>query len=99
MDKGRFSVAHRDRAKAGLKHLSVIVSHSNREEEKWSGEKKNSTEDKARGAAPRLVLGEATCTYPMIAANKSPVWTLLTRNKRGRSTHCVNEYKSGKKTP
>ena len=61
--------------------------------------KKISIQDKAGGCGPRPVLEEATCTYPMMGGTK--VWSgiSLLGNKRCRSTHCVNEYKSGKKTP
>ena len=63
------------------------------------GGEKISIQDKAGGCGPRPVLEEATCTYPMMGGTK--VWSGLSLlgNKRCRSTHCVIEYKSGKKTP
>lgn len=61
--------------------------------------KKNPSTTKPCGWTPRFVPEEATSTYPMIGQTKVSSGLSLLGNKRGRPTHCVNEYKSGKKTP
>lgn len=84
-----------------LKHLSemFLKMYTKKQRRGKRPGKKKSIQDKACGWTPRLALEEATRTYPMIGRTKVSSGLSLLGNKRGRSTHCVNEYKSGKKTP